>query len=779
MKKRYAILNATLALTMIVLLCVALTSCGFFGQLATIKYVSLCVGEGLESTNEGVVATVGTPFDLWLDWHNERIANPKIEWYISSGGQDEALSCTTKTLNYEFAREDVGKTYEFYGKVEGIKSETLKIKPVYAKLCAPVISSSTHDLVQNRIQQNRLSSEGMKNVTLTASWNKDYISPDVDVYVKWFVDGAAQIESGDTFTYDVSAVKSDCTVCVKAEIGYEYNGETVSESTEVTLVFLSDYELAQSVSITPVSNDASLKKVIDGTYYKKWSGTSENVVSFESTLLPDNANQNAKCVWSVRNGETEQKHNKTTRNADINLSQGKNVITATIDNVESDNIIVYVLSYDYSEDNAAMPEEISNAMKQRFVWKGDVCDTYISSQKDLNAYMGYAVSRHEIETKFEMYLAIDSWRNSETFGKKCSLAMQQGNDESGRFSYSMSVSKEQGTVVFREGTQFGIPSGAYENPDESYQTKVLLRYKENSQNRTELPVDSFEKSLDVYNSNDLYRAVSCGYKPVFKGADASKVQAVYQKAREVLQKYVAADMTEVEKVACIYDWIVYNVDYDHAVAELANSAGSSGYNAFYLEGVFNDNRAVCDGKSKAFVLLCGMEGIKAIRISGYANPNLSSLTDEQKAGCGHAWNKVLVDANGDGVREWYVVDTTWGDAAVKTKTGAWDEYLTYSYFLRTDADIASTHESSLEQPVADSVYNTYKNTFVTVGTKKIGLYVETTAQLNELLAYSKANGGICLSVYIVKSARGNENFGHLTPTRDGEYVIFGQSSLSF
>lgn len=84
----------------------------------------------------------------------------------------------------------------------------------------------------------------------------------------------------------------------------------------------------------------------------------------------------------------------------------------------------------------------------------------------------------------------------------------------------------------------------------------------------------------------------------------------------------------------------------------------------------------------------------------------------------------------------------------------------------------------MEQPVANTVYDTYKNTFVTVAGQKISMYVRTTAELNALLAYSKANGGMCLSVYIVESARGSENFGHLTPVRDGEYVIFASSSPS-
>lgn len=265
-------------------------------------------------------------------------------------------------------------------------------------------------------------------------------------------------------------------------------------------------------------------------------------------------------------------------------------------------------------------------------------------------------------------------------------------------------------MTFTSGTKFGIPSGAYANPDESHQAKVLLRYSEQSDKRTSLPVDDFKETVEVYNSNDLYRAVSFGYKPIFMGDGAQKLQELYSKARDVLIKYISDDMTEVEKVAAIYDWIVYSVEYDHAVANFANSSNASGYNAFYLEGVFDDNRAVCDGKSKAFALLCGMEGIRALRITGEA------LTNGDYGG--HAWNKVLVDADDDGEREWYVVDTTWGDSAVQTSAGVWDEYLTYSYFLRTDADIASTHRSDMEQPVADTVYDTYKNTFVTVAGQK-------------------------------------------------------------
>lgn len=90
------------------------------------------------------------------------------------------------------------------------------------------------------------------------------------------------------------------------------------------------------------------------------------------------------------------------------------------------------------------------------------------------------------------------------------------------------------------------------------------------------------------------------------------------------------------------------------------------YYGYYLEGIFldkfykKDMHAVCDGKSKAFVLMCGIEGITAVRISGKAS------SDGKNFG-GHAWNKVLLDLNGTGDKEWYFVDTTWGDVGDNSK----------------------------------------------------------------------------------------------------------------
>lgn len=303
------------------------------------------------------------------------------------------------------------------------------------------------------------------------------------------------------------------------------------------------------------------------------------------------------------------------------------------------------------------------------------------------------------------------------------------------------------------------------------QAAAFLRYSEVENKRDSLPIDEKTDTATVANSNDLYRVVSCGFKPVFAADESGQeLQALYNKARKVLIDYISADMTDVEKVAAIYDWIVNEVDYDYNVASLGTGSGTSGYNAFYLEGVFDDHRAVCDGKSKAFALLCGMENIKAIRVSGYANSNIAAVPDSEKAAYGHAWNKVLVDANNDGVREWYVVDTTWGDVEVGGASGR-TEYLNYSYFLVTDEAVATTHQAKIATPKANTEYNVYKNTFFTYEGVTYDFYIESSVERDILIAYSRANGNIAMCVYIEYAAQGGHGYAFVG-LGDNQYVVY-------
>ena len=163
------------------------------------------------------------------------------------------------------------------------------------------------------------------------------------------------------------------------------------------------------------------------------------------------------------------------------------------------------------------------------------------------------------------------------------------------------------------------------------------------------PIDVGKReSLAVYNSEELWWAVEHGYRPTF-AVENSTAERIYEKARAVLREIISTNMNDFEKALAIYEYLIANVTYDYDTYNALDVTPTADNVCYYLEGVFDYGRAVCDGKSKAFVLLCGIEGISAVREFGY------SLTGES----GHAWNYARID----GV--WYLVDTTNGDAAKK------------------------------------------------------------------------------------------------------------------
>ena len=176
------------------------------------------------------------------------------------------------------------------------------------------------------------------------------------------------------------------------------------------------------------------------------------------------------------------------------------------------------------------------------------------------------------------------------------------------------------------------------------QQKSLTTYNKDASSSATL-FDGVQSSLAVAtDSNMLYRLVEWGYRPEFVDTPQSQAaKAIYLRARGVAKSIATDDMTDVEKVRAVYEWIITNVDYDYgAAAQDLNAPETLKYNAFYLEGVFLDGRAVCDGKAKAFSLLCGLLGINSVRITGTAESGGTSG--------GHAWNKVLVDTQGNGYK---------------------------------------------------------------------------------------------------------------------------------
>lgn len=761
------LLKVTLLTLVAILLSTSLVACGLFNSQKEIKTADVVAVSGLEKgkTEGEYIVYLGDTMRLGVDWHNKRISSAEVEWHEIVNGKDSIVEGTDgKTYSRGFSKSDLNKKFEYYVVVnQSVESAKITVTVKYT-LKNPTLSANL-PMTDGVVQQNLI--DGAQNVAITARWNADIIPDDKTISVAWYVDGAKQAETSATFTFDVSGVTDECKINVKVVLS---DGEQTS-SAEITLAFVKKFALVEELTIKA---DSTLSKVGQNTYYFKATADENKIKSFSTSLSPWNANGNAACEWTMANSSGTNVVEKNKRSADISLSYGKNVIKATMQNVESRQIIVYALDYEFDD----LPKDIKDNIENSFFWLGNYYDSYISTQADLNAFMGYAISLHQKDKANTVYIEKNDWCNLDKFTEKCSTAVDEGVDESGNFRYQVSIRGSIGSVTFTDETVFGIPQGAYEPKAKSEQIVGYLRYSEQSATRTKLPIDEKTESAKVSNSNELYRAVSCGQKPIFADDNSGiALKKLYDEARDVLTTYVSDDMSDYEKVAAIYDWIVNVVDYDYAAAQLQGD-DTSKYNAFYLEGVFNDHRAVCDGKSKAFALLCGMENIKAVRVVGYADKNLKDRDLSSKkvlASIGHAWNKVLIDADDDGVKEWYVVDTTWGDVAIKNEgaSGGVYEYLNYAYFLKTDEDIKDTHIAKTYNPIANTDVNVYKKTVINAGSVSFDLYVESVVELEEIVAYSKANGGIPLSVYVVSGVKG---FGYsIVSIDDNQAIIFART----
>ena len=97
--------------------------------------------------------------------------------------------------------------------------------------------------------------------------------------------------------------------------------------------------------------------------------------------------------------------------------------------------------------------------------------------------------------------------------------------------------------------------------------------------------------------------------------------------------------TECEREEYIHNYIINNCDYDEEAAESEEVQGNE--NDAY--GVFVDGKAVCEGYSKAFQILCNKADIDCIQLMGIVDSD------------NHVWNCVKIGG------DWYQIDVTWDD----------------------------------------------------------------------------------------------------------------------
>lgn len=440
------------------------------------------------------------------------------------------------------------------------------------------------------------------------------------------------------------------------------------------------------------------------------SQTTAETVTFTATLSPAKADVES-VKWYVND-----KYYSTGKTFSFKpTNRGEYKVTAEINKITKTKTIVYLSEHDEAWYYASHFHDYGGYAQNR----------YITSKEELKNLILFVLENKIAEITFYAgYSTPETVKNDVSEVRDCV-------EESGIIpGYSLKTSGNEFTIYFKyfadkAETVPTVNSPEFDAPDgfsDAVQNTYSKPHYDNVKKTRNFYIDSVKETMSVSTSNMLYKAVAWGYKPVFMGSQADNLKQIYDNAKDALSDIVSDEMSEYEKVHAIYDYIIYNVRYDHdcANAEDAYVSGNLSLNekmkyyGYYLEGIFldkfynKDMHAVCDGKSKAFVLMCGIEGITAVRISGKAS------SDGQNPG-GHAWNKVLLDLNGTGDKEWYFVDTTWGDVGDDSK-----EFLSHAYFLLSDDEVKNTHVENPghDYPKAEGKFDYYAHeTYTSSGTE--------------------------------------------------------------
>ncbi len=126
-------------------------------------------------------------------------------------------------------------------------------------------------------------------------------------------------------------------------------------------------------------------------------------------------------------------------------------------------------------------------------------------------------------------------------------------------------------------------------------------------------------------------------------------------------------MSDFERLCVFHDLIVQECDYD-----------GSNENAWSAYGCLVEGRAVCEGYSKALLMLCEQAGILCIPVNGRSTEPDGEL---------HMWNKVQLDG------EWYNIDVTWDDPSGNPDDDDRGyEYVHHDYCCITDEKAGTDHE---------------------------------------------------------------------------------------
>ncbi|MBQ7466655.1 MAG: InlB B-repeat-containing protein [Clostridia bacterium] len=277
-----------------------------------------------------------------------------------------------------------------------------------------------------------------------------------------------------------------------------------------------------------------------------------------------------------------------------------------------------------------------------------------------------------------------------------------------------------------------------------------------AENFDDFNINKVSKTLNVKTSEQLVWALENGYRPTFS-EENTPAEKVYNSAKAVLRQIINDDMDDVTKLRAIYEWLNFNVNYDHQAAESEISSWKQAreYYAWSAEGVFEKGRVVCEGYAKALLIMAQIENIPTVIVTGN----------------NHAWNKVFVNG------AWYGIDATHGDAE-----SSYGEILTYTSFLFTDEYKASKGYTAVDYTefVANTEYDYFDTVSFAFNDTTFDLEIDNVLELTNVFKYVKnyiVNTSATSSYFIFEIYLTSENTTHLNSwislaeTGSGLYVL--------
>lgn len=321
---------------------------------------------------------------------------------------------------------------------------------------------------------------------------------------------------------------------------------------------------------------------------------------------------------------------------------------------------------DETEDASAFPDYVKfYKYAAEFETAQSTLKLDVKSLEMLSAYIEY-VNFYGITKAVEITIKYDANSFEEEYQKA-----KTAYDESEHIVIGCSVhigsAGKKGKYYVTSSDGDTIATKTFDKDKEYVSTQVDYSLKMTPPNERAANYDGFKLNSvtkvlkNIKNSEQLRWAIQNGYKP--ECVVGSSAESVLNNAKVVLRSIVSDEMDDITKLRAIYEWLALNVQYDNYAAQQLQDNPTTlkayEYDAWYAEGVFDYNKAVCEGYAKALIVMAGLEGIPAIMVTGN----------------NHAWNRVCLG------EKWYVVDATHGDVHVNNK-----EVFSYNQFLITDAE---------------------------------------------------------------------------------------------